>query len=153
MRRFPRGKWGRRTLIFHPAPSRPPLRPTVSLVFAWKEDKVLVCDIPGRGWCIPSGRVELDETGAEAARREAYEEGGVVLTELSYLGCYEILDRKTIIWGEVFAAKIDRFEEIPEESESSGRKLVAVEELPDIYHLWDDLTQRLFEHSRRAMNY
>ncbi|KAA0240222.1 MAG: hypothetical protein EDM74_01705, partial [Armatimonadetes bacterium] len=70
MKRFPVGKYGRQQLSFFPAPYRAPLRSFAVLVFAWKDDKVVVCDISRRGWSVPSGRVELGETSLEAARRE-----------------------------------------------------------------------------------
>jgi len=144
MKRYPSGTYGRQRLEFHPAPFRAPLRAFAGLVFAWSGDKVLVCDIEGRGWCIPSGRVEPYESSLEAGRREALEEGGALLECLQYLGCYRISEKREVRWADCYAAKIAELVEITMQDESLGRQLVSVDELPNIYHLWNPLTERLF---------
>lgn len=106
-----------------------------------------MCSIPGRGWCIPSGRVEPHEQGEEAARREAHEEGGVTLGELRYLGCYRISDGRSTLWAEAYTGDVEELGEIPEGSESSERRLVCPSELPEMYHNWDELTQAMFEYA------
>jgi 8-oxo-dGTP diphosphatase len=146
--KFPSGKWGNRHMVFHPAPVRPPFRPFAAMVFAWQDGHALICNIPGRGWCIPSGRVEPNEEGIAAAEREAYEEGGARLGDLRYMGCYQISDKSTTLWAEAYTASIEQLEEIPDFSESTERKLVDPEQLPDVYHMWDSLTQAVFEYSR-----
>jgi 8-oxo-dGTP diphosphatase len=145
VRRFPSGTYGRQRLEFHPAPFRAPLRAFAGLVFAWREDKVLVCDIDGRGWCIPSGRVEPYENSLEAVRREAEEEGGATLECIQYLGCYRISEKREVRWADCYAACVHELGEITRQDESRGRKLVTMEELPAIYHLWNPLTEMLFQ--------
>ena len=113
--------------------------------------KVLICDIEDRGWCIPSGRVEPEESSLEAVIREALEEGGVELADVQYIGCYQISERQEVRWADVYAARVGRLVEITMTEESLGRKLVTMEELPDIYHLWTPLTEMVFEHSREIM--
>ena len=71
VRKFSAGKYGRQRLEFFPAPFRAPLRSFAALVFPWEGEQVLLCDIENRGWSIPSGRVEPDESSSEAACREA----------------------------------------------------------------------------------
>ncbi|MER3462927.1 MAG: hypothetical protein C4342_08160, partial [Armatimonadota bacterium] len=75
-------------MLFRPAPFRAPIRPFAVVVFAWQNGRVLLCDIPGRGWTVPSGRVEPNEDPREAARREAYEEAGATLGCLHELGYF-----------------------------------------------------------------
>jgi 8-oxo-dGTP diphosphatase len=150
--RFPCGRWGKRQLIFHPAPFHPPFRPFAAMVFVWDNDRTLLCRIPGRGWCIPSGRVEGNETGEDAAIREAYEEGGVVVDNLRYLGCYQITERNATIWAEAFTATVDKFVDIPEESESRARLLVDQDDLPCCYHFWDPLAEAVFEHAKDVVS-
>ncbi|MBL8049516.1 MAG: NUDIX domain-containing protein [Chthonomonas sp.] len=151
MKRFPCGKFGRQTLEFFPAPHKAPLRSFIALVFCWQNDQVLVCDICDRGWCIPSGRVEPDESSCQAAHREALEEAGALLDEPMYIGCYRISEKTEIRWADVFVADIKELVEITMPEESRGRKLVSLEELPDIYHLWTPLTEQLFHHSRDVL--
>lgn len=122
----------------------PPFRPFAAMVFVWEEDKTLLCRIPGRGWCIPSGRIEGNETAEAAAVREAYEEGGVVLNSPRYLGCYQITERNATIWAEAFAATINKVVDIPADSESRARLLVDQCDLPCCYHFWDPLAEAVF---------
>lgn len=150
MRRFPVGKYGRQTMRFHPAPFRAPLRAFAVLVFAWSDGKVLLCDIADRGWCVPSGRVEPDESSCEAVRRESLEESGAVLEEVQYFGSYEIRDRSEVRWADCFTGHVVELGEIRTKDESRERRLVLPEELPEIYHVWNELTQLVFEHSREV---
>jgi len=48
-------------------------------------------------------------------------------------------------------AEVDELVEITAVGESRGRKLVSVDELPDIYHLWTDLTSEVFSFSREII--
>ncbi len=145
--KFPSGKYGRQTLEFNPAPFRAPLRAFASLVFTWCDDKVLLCNIEDRGWCIPSGRVEPNESSIEAAIREAREEAGAILEEVLYLGCYRITERGEVRWADVYTAMVKELVDIPEEFESMGRQLSDLCDLPQIYHLWNPLTEKVFEYS------
>ncbi len=139
-------------MTFQPAPFRAPLRAFAALVFPWQGEKVLVCNIEGRGWCIPSGRVEPNENSADAARREALEEGGIVLGDLDYLGCYQITERSEIRWADCYVADIAEMAEITVPEESKGRQFVTLDELPELYHQWSPLMKMIFEHSHEVIN-
>ncbi len=136
---------------FHPAPFRAPLRAFAALVFPWIGDRVVVCDIDGRGWCIPSGRVEPYETSVEAVRREALEEAGAVLCDIDYIGCYHISEKREVRWADCFAAQVRQLVDISMPEESKGVRLVQMDELPSMYHLWNPLTKMVFEHSREIV--
>jgi 8-oxo-dGTP pyrophosphatase MutT (NUDIX family) len=83
-----------------------------------------------------------------AARREALEEGGVIVDDLRYIGCYQIQDRNGVLYAEAYTAKNATYVDIPAESESSARLLVDPEDLPCCYHLWDSLAEAVFDHAR-----
>lgn len=151
MKRFPIGRYGKQRLQFFPAPYRAPLRAFIALVFPWEGDRVLVADILGRGWCIPSGRVEPLETSIEAVRREAQEEAGAIIKDVQYIGCYHISHRKEVRWADCFVSRIDRLVEIGMKEESGGRRFVTMDELPAMYYLWTPLTKMVFEHSREVL--
>jgi len=151
MKRFPAGSYGRQRLQFFPAPFHAPLRAFIGLVFPWDGDKVLIADICGRGWCIPSGRVEAFETSLEAVRREAQEEAGAILKDIQYIGCYQMTERQEIRWADCYVAHIEDLVEIGMKDESKGRRLATLEELPEIYHLWNPLTKMVFEHSKEIL--
>lgn len=148
MKQFPTGRYGRQTLRFFPAPFRAPLRAFAGLVFPWQDESVLVCNIVGRGWCIPSGRVEPSEESLEAVKREALEEAGAVLGDVQYIGCYQITERNETRWADCFAASVQDLVEIQVVEESSGRRFMTLEELAEHYHVWNELTERVFLHSR-----
>lgn len=147
MKRFPTGKYGRQTLRFYPAPFRAPLRAFAGLVFPWRGERVLLCDILGRGWCIPSGRVEPEEESMEAVRREAMEEAGAYLDDLQYIGCYEIIERNETRWADCYTASVGDLTEIQIKTESRARQFFLMEELPESYHIWNDLTEDVFRHA------
>jgi 8-oxo-dGTP diphosphatase len=134
MKKFPCGKYG-----------------FVALVFCWHEEHVLLCNICDRGWCIPSGRVEHEETSCQAVHREALEEAGAILHEPQYIGCYRMSERGEVRWGDVFVAQVKDLVEIGMPEESKGRKLVMFEELAEIYHLWTPLTEQVFLYSREVL--
>ncbi len=150
--KFPCGKVGRQVLEFHPAPFRAPLRAFASLVFPWQEENVLICKIEDRGWCIPSGRVEPYESSLEAAIREAQEEAGAILNNVIYIGCYRIRERSEIRWADVYAADVIDLVDLDPAFESTDRKFTTLEQLPDIYYLWNPLTEAVFHHSRLLLN-
>ncbi len=152
MKRFPSGEYGRQRLQFYPAPFHAPLRAFIGLVFPWEGEQVLIADICGRGWCIPSGRVEVGETSLDAVRREAQEEAGALLSDIQYIGCYQISERQEIRWADCYVARIAELVEIGMQEESKGRRLATLEELPDIYHLWNPLTKMVFEHSKEILD-
>jgi 8-oxo-dGTP diphosphatase len=152
LKKFPIGPYGRQKLQFYPAPFRAPLRAFAGLVFPWLDEKILLCDIEDRGWCIPSGRVEPNETSLEAVIRECLEEGGAELEDVQYIGCYQISERQEIRWADVYTARVLKLGEITMKEESLGRQLVSMDDLPAIYHLWTPLTEMVFEHAREIMD-
>jgi 8-oxo-dGTP diphosphatase len=136
---------------FFPAPYRAPHRAFASLVFPWQGDLVLIAKICDRGWCIPSGRVEPGECSQRAAIREAREEAGAILGCTAYLGCYRMSTDDEVRWADVFVAEVESLAEITHVEESSDRKFVALTELPDCYHLWNPLTEAVFNHSYEVL--
>ncbi|MCC7434782.1 MAG: NUDIX domain-containing protein [Methanoregulaceae archaeon] len=151
MKRFLSGKYGRQTLRFYPAPFRAPLRAFAGLVFPWQGEEVLVCEIVGRGWCIPSGRVEATEDSFVAVQREALEEAGAVLDEIQYIGCYQITERNEVRWADCYTARVADLVEIQIAEESTGRRFMTLDELPEHYHLWNDLTDQVFRHAYEVL--
>ncbi len=149
--RFPFSKVGRQTLEFFPAPQRAPLRAFAALLFPWKGGETLLCHICDRGWCIPSGRVEPNESSLEAAIREAKEESGAVLQDVLYLGCYRISERGEVRWADVYTGCVIDLVEISHTEESLGRKFVTRGELPEAYYMWNELMSEIFDYSYEVL--
>ncbi len=126
------------------------------LTFVFYGDKVALTDITGRGLCIPSGKIEPGETVDEAAVREVWEEtGGRLHPERRRLiGCYRLGPRGGFgaapdRFCPVFVAEAWGFAPIPDGSESRGLVLASVEDVADVYFMWDALMAEVFEYAQQ----
>jgi 8-oxo-dGTP diphosphatase len=88
------------------------------------------------------------EDSADAVRREALEEAGAVLSDVQYIGCYQITERNEVRWADCYAATVAELVEIQVAEESSDRRFMRPEELPQHYHVWNELTDLVFRHSQ-----
>lgn len=151
IKKFPCGSYGRQSLQFFAAPYKAPLRAFAALVFPWQDEKVLLCNIGDRGWCIPSGRVEPFESSIDAVKREAMEEAGAEIACVQYIGCYKICEKGEVRWADVYIANVASLGEISMPEESLGRQFVSLDELPTVYYDWNELTKCVFEHAFEIM--
>jgi 8-oxo-dGTP diphosphatase len=146
---FPVSTWGDQTVTFRrQCPINQASKgPGAVLVFAFQDSRIVLADIRGRGWCVPSGRTEPGETPEAAARREAMEEAGATLGNLSPFGFMVALalDEREEVLAEAFVTTVERLDQIPESSESVAIRLADRSELQGCYFLWDDLIARIFE--------
>lgn len=121
-------------------------------MFVWDGDKVLLTNIPGRGWCIPSGGVEPEEDAKDAAIRETMEEGGAKVNSVTYLGCYRVTEKGHTRWASAFVSRLESLVDIPAGSEATDRMLATMEELPRVYHQWDALFEAVFRYSSEVIH-
>ncbi len=124
------------------------------LAFVFYGDKVVLADIAGRGWCIPSGRIEPGETIDGTLERESYEETGARLhpRQRRLIGCYRLGFRGGERAGQtrycpVFIAEALGFEPLPPGTESRGIFLASVEDVADVYYVWDALMDAVFAYA------
>lgn len=91
------------------------------LVFIKQDEKWLMVRNKFRGWEFPGGHKEQDETEFETAKREAFEEAGVEIHNLQYVGFYRLTSGHTTL---IITAEVKHFHEIPEEFETVERKFM-----------------------------
>lgn len=133
---------------------------TCSFVLAFKKDKLLLTNLNDRGWDIPGGHTELGESPEETARRELYEETGVNVGDLDYLGYEEIslLGNKPDGYKYPFpnsymvfyCAEITSTDEYHANFESSGRELFSPLNAKMIGWVQDNLG--LYEEALKRIN-
>ncbi|MGZ3790528.1 MAG: NUDIX domain-containing protein [Bacteriovorax sp.] len=92
------------------------------LVFIKENGKWLMVRNKFRSWEFPGGHKEQGENEFETAKREAYEEAGVDIQNLQYVGYYRLASGHTTL---IITAEVEKFHEIPEEFETVERKFVS----------------------------
>lgn len=92
------------------------------LVFIKEDKKWLMVRNKFRSWEFPGGHREEGETIFETAKREAFEEAGVDIKDLEYVGHYRLDSGHTTL---IITAKVEKFHPIPDEFETVERKFVS----------------------------
>jgi len=78
---------------------------------------------PLRGWEVPGGKIETNESPADAARRETWEEAGLRCGRMEWLGEYPIHTEETsVLYKWVYIAQVIDVTERPPYSEISDVK-------------------------------
>lgn len=75
---------------FHTEVERRENAPHSVLVFAFLFGHLVWVQHPSRGWEVPGGKVERDESPEQAVVRETYEEAGLELTNVTWVAEYKI---------------------------------------------------------------
>jgi len=136
---------------FFPAPFKPPKEPFAVLVFIWQNDKVLLARIRDRGWCIPSGRIEPGETPTQAAIRESVEEVAADISNPIPIGYFKITKNDVVKWAIAFTSSVVSLNDFIPTPESANRKSFMLSQLPEIYYLWNPLTEAVFQCARTVV--
>jgi 8-oxo-dGTP diphosphatase len=92
------------------------------LVFIKEDTKWLMVRNKFRSWEFPGGHKEGNEDVFETAKREAFEEAGVEIKNLKYVGYYRLQSGHTTL---VVLAEVERLHDIPEEFETEERLFVS----------------------------
>ena len=92
------------------------------LVFIRNGNEWLMVKNKFRSWEFPGGHKENEETVIETAQREAFEEAGVDIKNVSYVGYYRLPDGHTTA---IVTAEVEKMHEIPSDFETEERKFVS----------------------------
>ena len=129
------------------------------LAFVFYGDKIVLADIEGRGWTIPSGKIEPGEAIDAAVVREVFEETGAALSadRRRLIGCYRLVtqsgeERGRVRYCPVLITEALGFENLPPGSESQGILLCAIEDVADLYFFWDSLMASVFAYAESQKN-
>ena len=147
------------SLSWHPGESCD-LPITGSHGFCFFDGRVLVCEINGRGWCIPGGHLIEGEAPAQCLERELREEAcaevrrallvGFLVADHSinahYSGRYPTKSALA-----VFAVALGELRPYIATSEAQSRQLVELDELPRVHHQWDSVLDEAYREARRKI--
>jgi 8-oxo-dGTP diphosphatase len=92
------------------------------LVFIKNGKEWLMVKNKFRSWEFPGGHKEGNETLYETAQREAFEEAGVDIKNIVYVGYYRLPDGHTT---SIVTAEVEKFHDIPSDFETEERKFVS----------------------------
>ena len=140
---FPITYWGKNTEVqFMPMDKIVPIDQITScFVFAMHDNKLLMIR-PERGWGLPGGHREPNETPEDCVRREALEEAVVELGELDLIGAWEA---KKIIKTEknakypdlayqiLYFAKVEKIMPFRSDFEVLERTFVDIKDVPQFH--------------------
>jgi 8-oxo-dGTP diphosphatase len=107
-----------------------------------------------RGWDIPGGHLEANETPEMAAIREAYEETGAVIAELQLIGYLELTKHQDVPANDsyptcsciaIYATRRVEHDTSVDLSrfESSECRWIPQAKLPDYHHNWTPMKQSI----------
>jgi 8-oxo-dGTP diphosphatase len=156
---FPHTTWGSGSSIsFEPTSLLPPPEFTsIAGGFAFHDDKLVLANIPGRGWEIIGGRIDIGESPEETFRREAYEQVGVTFSEVKMIGVVRIEHTGPeppncpypfpIGFGVQFIGIVGELHDFRGGPNSLGRSLITQEGFKEHYYEWDEFIDSVFKYA------
>ena len=143
---FPADADGLLTLEFFPGQLLPGIKPRHVVVFVILPEGFLLAEITGRGWCVPSGRIEEGEAPWDAAERETREETGYQVTSLKSVGHFRTTTTSGTSYAEAFLSTEAQETGPPTGDDSLGRRAVPLSVLPTLYYRWGPFYEAVFGH-------
>lgn len=114
------------------------------LIVLFNNNEVLYVKNMKRKWELTGGKAEAEETLFETASREAFEEGGVEISEKNFrnIGYYILPDGHTTV---ITTSTIESFTEIPKHSETVERKMMKQPMEKELLSFPDELYDCVFQ--------
>jgi len=107
----------------------------------------LVGDVIGRGWCVPSGRIEDGETPEQAAVRETLEETGTVIENPISVGYFQLDDCAVSAMLAPLPSEPCAFSS----PETRSVRVMGLADLSTSYYLWTPDIERAFKHALEVL--
>ncbi|MGI6457164.1 MAG: NUDIX domain-containing protein [bacterium] len=156
---FPKMKWGSNATLSFEATSQlpPPELTSIAGGFIFYEDRLLLANIPGRGWEIVGGRIDVGEMPEDTFKREALNQVGVNLEHVQMLGILRI-DHSgpeppncpypfPVGYGVQFVGIASELPYFRGSSDSLGRSLVTEEGFQEHYYEWNEFYDAIFHYA------
>lgn len=156
---FPTAKWGSNLVIhFEVADQLPPAHLTsIAGGIIFHGEKVVLANVPGRGWEIIGGRIDLDEDPEVTFRRETQNQLGITLSHAKMLGLMRIEHKGTmppncpypypIAYGVQYIGIMDQMLPFEGSVDSLGRSLITMDGLPEHYYGWNEYHEAVFQYA------
>lgn len=156
---FPTTSWGPDSVIsFEPTEHLPPAELTcIAGGIIFQDDKMLLANVPGRGWEIIGGRIDIGETPEDTFRREAERQVGVTLSHIRMLGVIRIEHQGPeppncpypfpVGYGVQYIGIVDELLPFTGNSDSLGRSLITQEGIRHHYYEWSEYIGAVFSYA------
>lgn len=156
---FPTTNWGNNLVIhFEIAEQLPPAHLTsIAGGIVFHEDKVLLANVPGRGWEIIGGRIDLDEDPEVTFRRETEIQLGISMSHAKMLGLMRIEHvgpmppncpyPYPVAYGIQYIGILDEMLPFEGSVDSLGRSLITMDGLPEHYYGWNSYHEAVFKYA------
>lgn len=156
---FPTTSWGLGNTIYFEATEHQPPRDLTCIAggFVFYQDKMILANIPGRGWEIIGGRIDHGESPEETFRREAMRQIGVDLAHVKMLGVIRIEHNGPeppncpypypVGYGVQFIGIAEQLAPFAGNEDSLGRSLISFEGIKNHYYEWNDYNEAVIRHA------
>lgn len=156
---FPTTRWGAESIISFEATEHYPPPELTSIVggFVFHGGKVVLANVPGRGWEIVGGRIDIGETPEDTFRREARNQVGVTLSHIKMIGVVRIEHMGPeppncpypypIGYGVQFIGIVDQMIPFSGSEDSLGRSLISPEGFKEHYYDWNEYYEAVFHYA------
>ena len=133
---------------FFPSVVPPELPVTAVKIYVFQDNELLLTNIDTRGWDLPGGHIEPDETPEEAIARELHEETGMQVKHPRLIGYLKITNEKEnernrkypkvscILVYKGYEATVDGNHSF--QLEASESKFIPIDQLSQVHHNWND---------------
>ncbi|MEW6236600.1 MAG: NUDIX domain-containing protein [Candidatus Omnitrophota bacterium] len=156
---FPVTKWGDNSVVSFEATEHLPAPELTSIAagFVFHDDKLVLANIPGRGWEIIGGRIDIGETPEETFRREAMRQIGCELSHVKMIGVVRIEHMGPeppncpypfpIGYGVQFIGIVDNLTSFDGGKNSLGRSLISPDGFQKHYYDWNEYYDAVFQYA------
>lgn len=156
---FPTTTWGSDSIVSFEATEHlpPPELTSISLGFVFHKDQLLLANVPGRGWEIVGGRIDIGEAPEETFIREAMNQVGVTLSHIKMIGVVRIEHSGPeppncpypypIGHGVQYIGIVDEFMPFSGTKDSLGRSSISPDGFKEHYFEWNEYAEAVFRYA------